>query len=63
MLSPGKSAAVTNFSDEWMKLSVSPAWLSSEVLKSDAVILVGFLQRSPLMKIGFSECVAAGQMS
>lgn len=50
MFRPGNSAAVTRVTAEPKKLSVSPGWVSLEVLKSGALMLFGFLQGKPLMK-------------
>lgn len=56
---PANSAAVTRVTEEPKKLSVSPGWVSLEVLKSGALMLFGFLQGKPLMKMA---CVPSGDV-
>ena len=65
MFKPGKTAAVKIFNEERAKFSVSPRWLSFDVLKSGALMVDGFLQGKPLMKmVCFSgSVVAVGQVS
>lgn len=63
VLSPGKSAAVKIAVEEPGMLDVSPAWLSDDDLKSEAVTVAGFLQGKPLMKVFGSGSVAVGQVS
>ena len=59
MFRPANSAAVTMVTEEPKKLSVSPGWVSLEVLKSGALMLFGFLQGRPLMKMA---CVLSGDV-
>ena len=61
---PGKSAAVTTVVAERRKFSVSPPLLSLDVLKSEATMVVGFLQGSPLKKtVCCCSVVDVGQAS